>query len=83
MDCDPPSSECLGNPYVVVDSAQKVFEDVKLYIRHRKPVLLSGPAGCGKSSLLHHIASLSGRNRPPQLISIQLCRDIDGRVRFR
>ena len=68
--------------FVVSESLQKeVLDSLKLYIKRNKPVLLSGSVGSGKSSLLHHVAALSGRKPPLQLLTIQLSRDLDSKVR--
>jgi ABC-type sulfate/molybdate transport systems ATPase subunit len=66
--------------YVVPECYGEVVESLSLYIKHDVPVLLTGPVGCGKSSLLRHIAGLSGRRKVPAVITLQLCKDLDGRV---
>ncbi|GAU94611.1 hypothetical protein RvY_06349 [Ramazzottius varieornatus] len=67
--------------FIISESLQKeVLDSLRLYIKHNKPVLLSGAVGSGKSSLLRHVAALSGRKAPLQLLTIQLSRDLDSKA---
>lgn len=59
---------------------QSVSKSLELYIKHRKPVLLSGPTGCGKSALLRYVAAKGGRFTAPEIIVIQLCKDVESKV---
>ena len=68
--------------YTVPDCYREAFESILLYVKYDQPVLVRGPVGCGKSSLLRHTAGLAGRRKVPELVTIQLCKDLDGRVRF-
>lgn len=67
--------------YLVPDCYADAVQSLLLYIKYDQPVLVKGPVGCGKSSLLRHVADLAGRRKVPELVTIQLCKDLDGRVR--
>ncbi|XP_055345103.1 midasin-like isoform X2 [Paramacrobiotus metropolitanus] len=66
--------------YVAPSSYAEQIASAELFIQHGKPVLLCGPTGCGKSALLHHLAARQGRSASRDLITIQLCKDADGRA---
>ncbi|OQV14305.1 Midasin [Hypsibius exemplaris] len=66
--------------YIVPGCYEELVKSLTLYIKYDVPVLLTGPVGCGKTALLRHFAGLAGRSKIPRLITIQLCRDLDGRA---
>ena len=49
-------------------------------VASEKPVLLVGPVGSGKTTLVEHLATLTGRGKTPHLIKIQLGDQTDSKV---
>ncbi|XP_048323691.2 midasin isoform X2 [Ziziphus jujuba] len=68
--------ESSGNPFVLTSTVKKSFEMVLLAVSQKCPVLLYGPTGCGKSSLVSNIAQNSGN----QVLSIHMDDQIDGKT---
>jgi MoxR-like ATPase len=44
------------------------------------PVLLQGPVGCGKTSLVEYLSHMTGRTTSPYLIKVQLGDQMDSKV---
>ena len=49
-------------------------------VASQNAVLLEGPIGCGKTSLVEHLAAMTGRRKPPQLLKVQLGDQTDSKV---
>ena len=45
---------------VMVPSCQKALQGLALSVASSSPALLSGPVGCGKTSLLQYLAACAG-----------------------
>ena len=63
----PPSPSPSSPPthtggYVALASTAALLESLELYLTQTGPILFNGPAGCGKTSLLHHLHTL---HHPP------------------
>uniref|UniRef100_A0A663LMR5 Midasin n=1 Tax=Athene cunicularia TaxID=194338 RepID=A0A663LMR5_ATHCN len=44
------------------------------------PVLLEGPIGCGKTSLIEYLAAVTGRTNPPHILKVQLGDQTDSKT---
>ncbi len=69
-----------SNPLVPVSSTRHNLHRLALAVAAGKPVLLEGPVGCGKTSLVEHLALLTGRQKMPQIIKVQLGDQTDSKV---
>lgn len=67
---------------VAVPSMVKNIEALSLAFVSGKGVLISGAVGSGKTSLVEHFASLTGRNSPQHLLKVQLGDETDSKVRL-
>ncbi|XP_076336290.1 midasin isoform X2 [Tachypleus tridentatus] len=65
---------------VSVPSLNKVLRDLALAVACGHAVLLQGPVGCGKTTLIEHIAAETGRIRPPYLLKVHLGDQTDGKL---
>lgn len=68
---------------VPVPSMMANLRSLTLAVAAGSPVLLQGPVGCGKTSLVQHLAQRVGRNRAPEFMKIQLGDQTDSKVRER
>uniref|UniRef100_A0A452IL40 Midasin n=1 Tax=Gopherus agassizii TaxID=38772 RepID=A0A452IL40_9SAUR len=46
----------------------------------QNPVLLEGPIGCGKTSLIEYLAVITGRMKPPHILKVQLGDQTDSKT---
>ena len=65
---------------VMVASTESTLRRMALVIANSEALLLVGAVGCGKTSLVEHVAALTGRTRAPQLMKIQLGDQTDSKV---
>lgn len=56
------------------------LRSIALAVGAGEPVLLQGPVGCGKTSLVEHLAHVTGRTGAPLLLTVQLGDQTDSRV---
>lgn len=68
---------------VPVPSMMANLRSLTLAVAAGSPVLLQGPVGCGKTSLVQHLAQRVGRDRAPDFMKIQLGDQTDSKVRER
>ena len=74
-----PSSIC--KPFLVmVDSTRNNLHSLVLAVAAGSGVLLEGPVGCGKTSLVECLAAMTGRSGPPSLLKVQLGDQTDSKV---
>lgn len=50
-------------------------------VSYQNAVLLEGPIGCGKTAVVEHLARVTGRLKPPDLLKVQLGDQTDSKVR--
>ena len=72
--------ELTFRSYVLVDSACRNLQTLAMAVASQNAVLLEGPIGCGKTSLVEHLAAMTGRRKPPQLLKVQLGDQTDSKV---
>lgn len=68
--------------FVYVPSVQKSLYRLALAVSAGEPVLLQGPVGCGKTSLVEHLAAVTGRRPYEELLKVQLGDHMDSKVYF-
>ncbi|KAF5919872.1 hypothetical protein HPG69_014236 [Diceros bicornis minor] len=66
--------------YVLVKSVCKNLQTLAMAVASQNAVLLEGPIGCGKTSLVEHLAAMTGRRKPPQLLKVQLGDQTDSKM---
>lgn len=54
------SSVVPGKPFVMTSTIRKSFEMILMAVGQRWPILLHGPAGSGKTSIINMLAEISG-----------------------
>jgi len=64
-----------------VPSNQSNLHSLAVAVAMATPVLLQGVVGSGKTTLVEHLARLTGRQGPPGLLKVQLGDQMDSKVR--
>lgn len=64
---------------IEVPITDRLLRSLALAVSSGQPVLLQGPVGCGKTSLVEHLAWKVGRF-PSALIKVQLADQTDSKV---
>ena len=67
---------------VVVPSTQANLHRLALAVASDEPVLLVGPVGSGKTTLVEYLAAITGRAKAPHLMKIQIGDQTDSKVRI-
>lgn len=65
---------------MTVASTVNNLRRLELAVSDGLPVLLEGPIGCGKTSLVEHLAEKVGQTGSPQLMKLQLGDQMDSKV---
>lgn len=65
---------------VSVLSTEANMRSLALAVSKGSPVLLEGPVGSGKTALVEHLARVTGRDRSPLFMKIQLGDQTDSKV---
>ncbi|XP_071597429.1 midasin [Heliangelus exortis] len=66
--------------FVLVESAFTNLQNLAMAVAYQSPVLLEGPIGCGKTSLIEYLAAVTGRAKPPQILKVQLGDQTDSKT---
>ncbi|XP_061845412.1 midasin [Colius striatus] len=66
--------------FVLVESAFTNLQNLAIAVAHQSPVLLEGPIGCGKTSLIEYLAAVTGRAKPPHILKVQLGDQTDSKT---
>ncbi|XP_053447165.1 midasin isoform X2 [Nycticebus coucang] len=66
--------------YVLVESVCRNLQTMAVAVASQNAVLLEGPIGCGKTSLVEYLAAVTGRRKPPQLLKVQLGDQTDSKM---
>ncbi|XP_055981327.1 midasin [Sorex fumeus] len=72
--------EFVLQSYVLVESVCKNLQTLAMAVASQNAVLLEGPIGCGKTSLVEYLAAMTGRRKPPQLLKVQLGDQTDSKM---
>uniref|UniRef100_A0A8C5T387 Midasin n=1 Tax=Malurus cyaneus samueli TaxID=2593467 RepID=A0A8C5T387_9PASS len=66
--------------FVLVESAFTNLQNLAIAVAYQTPVLLEGPIGCGKTSLVEYLAAVTGRAKPPHILKVQLGDQTDSKT---
>uniref|UniRef100_A0A8D2MCK3 Midasin n=1 Tax=Zonotrichia albicollis TaxID=44394 RepID=A0A8D2MCK3_ZONAL len=66
--------------FVLVESAFTNLQNLAIAVSYQTPVLLEGPIGCGKTSLIEYLAAVTGRAKPPHILKVQLGDQTDSKT---
>ncbi|NXD83342.1 MDN1 protein, partial [Halcyon senegalensis] len=66
--------------FVLVESAFTNLQNLAMAVAYQSPVLLEGPIGCGKTSLIEYLAAVTGRAKPPHILKVQLGDQTDSKT---
>ena len=67
-----------SNPFVEVNSHKNALSRIAKAIKGRRPVLIQGSIGCGKTKMVHHLAELTGHQ--DNIFQINMSDQLDGRA---
>ncbi|XP_033116850.1 midasin-like [Anneissia japonica] len=74
------SKETRKKHLIAVPSTRKNLRSLALAVSSSSPVLLEGPVGCGKTSLVEYLAELTGRSTRSNLLRVQLGDQTDSKA---
>uniref|UniRef100_A0A672UWV8 Midasin n=1 Tax=Strigops habroptila TaxID=2489341 RepID=A0A672UWV8_STRHB len=72
--------ENITSRLVMVESAFTNLQNLAIAVAYQTPVLLEGPIGCGKTSLIEYLAAVTGRAKPPHILKVQLGDQTDSKT---
>uniref|UniRef100_A0A803V8M9 Midasin n=1 Tax=Ficedula albicollis TaxID=59894 RepID=A0A803V8M9_FICAL len=72
--------ENYTSSFVLVESAFTNLQNLAIAVAYQTPVLLEGPIGCGKTSLIEYLAAVTGRAKPPHILKVQLGDQTDSKT---
>uniref|UniRef100_A0A4W3JDL5 Midasin n=1 Tax=Callorhinchus milii TaxID=7868 RepID=A0A4W3JDL5_CALMI len=76
-----PSDCCYNiNSPVLVASTCNYLRSLAMAVASQNAVLLEGPIGCGKTALIGYLAGLTGRQKPPHFLKVQLGDQTDSKM---
>lgn len=64
---------------VALPSVEFNLQTAALGVSLGKPILVEGPMGSGKTTLIRHLARLTGRGKPPDVLTIQISDQVDSK----
>uniref|UniRef100_A0A452IL58 Midasin n=1 Tax=Gopherus agassizii TaxID=38772 RepID=A0A452IL58_9SAUR len=76
----PKEQESTINHFVLVESTCMNLQNLAMAVAFQNPVLLEGPIGCGKTSLIEYLAVITGRMKPPHILKVQLGDQTDSKT---
>ncbi|XP_072854872.2 midasin isoform X1 [Pogona vitticeps] len=74
------SQENIVNRFVLVNSTCTNLQKLAMAVSSQNAVLLEGPVGCGKTSLVEFLAAITGRTKPPHILKVQLGDQTDSKT---
>ncbi|XP_043542624.1 midasin isoform X1 [Chiloscyllium plagiosum] len=72
--------QLINQSLVLVASTSNYLQSLAMAVTSQKAVLLEGPIGCGKTTLVEHLAALTGRQKPPDFLKVQLGDQTDSKM---
>lgn len=66
---------------VLVDSTCRNLRRLAIAVASQKAVLLEGPIGCGKTTLVEYLSAMTGHVKCPEILKVQLGDQTDSKVR--
>ncbi|XP_078398522.1 midasin [Cetorhinus maximus] len=72
--------QCTNQPLVLVASTYSYLQNLAMAVVSQNAVLLEGPIGCGKTTLVEYLAALTGRQKPPEFLKVQLGDQTDSKM---
>ncbi|XP_077160450.1 midasin isoform X2 [Paroedura picta] len=76
----PGVNESILNRFVLVESTCTNLQKLATAVASQNAVLLEGPVGCGKTSIVECLAAVTGRMKPPYILKVQLGDQTDSKV---
>ena len=76
----PGTSNLVDKSFVMVQSTVNNLHSLVLSVATGHGVLVEGPIGCGKTTLVEFVARATGRTSPPAFLKIQLGDQTDSKV---
>ncbi|XP_061479315.1 midasin isoform X2 [Rhineura floridana] len=76
----PRENETISNQFVLVKSTCTNLQNLAMAVASQNAVLLEGPVGCGKTSLVEYLAAVTGRTKPPHILKVQLGDQTDSKT---
>ncbi|XP_074982679.1 midasin isoform X2 [Caretta caretta] len=76
----PKEQESTIQNFVLVESTCMNLQNLAMAVAFQNPVLLEGPIGCGKTSLIEYLAVITGRMKPPHILKVQLGDQTDSKT---
>ncbi|NXN90988.1 MDN1 protein, partial [Rhinopomastus cyanomelas] len=77
---EPDEQGSSTDSFVLVESAFTNLQNLAMAVAYQRPVLLEGPIGCGKTSLIEYLAAVTGRTKPPHILKVQLGDQTDSKT---
>ncbi|GFX29237.1 midasin [Trichonephila clavipes] len=71
---------CISSDIVPVPSTKEALYSLSLAIATSEPILLQGPVGCGKTSLIQYLAEVTGKTPDENFLKVQLGDHVDGKM---
>ncbi|XP_067273008.1 midasin [Pseudorasbora parva] len=65
---------------VLVDSTCQNLRRLAMAVASQKPILLEGPIGCGKTALVEYLAAVTGHDKAPDILKVQLGDQTDSKM---
>ncbi|XP_067882619.1 midasin [Heterodontus francisci] len=72
--------QCISKALVFVASTHRYLHNLAMAVVSQNAVLLEGPIGCGKTALVEYLAALTGRQKPPEFLKVQLGDQTDSKM---
>ncbi|XP_060119521.1 midasin-like [Heteronotia binoei] len=74
------NQDSILNRFVLVESTCANLQKLAMAVASQNAVLLEGPVGCGKTSIVECLAAVTGRMKPPHILKVQLGDQTDSKV---
>ncbi|XP_066468783.1 midasin [Tiliqua scincoides] len=76
----PKENESILNHFVLVESTCTNLQNLAMAVASQSAVLLEGPVGSGKTSVVEFLAAVTGRTKPPHVLKVQLGDQTDSKT---